>query len=78
MVVMVGFFGRARADEPLLSVGVAAPEVVGTDAKGTSFKLSAQKGRFAIVYFYPKATRPAAPRRRARSATRSTSSSRRA
>jgi thioredoxin-dependent peroxiredoxin len=48
------FRGAARADEPMLPVGSAAPEVVGTDAKGTTFKLSAQKGRYAIVYFYPK------------------------
>ena len=35
----------ARADEALLAVGAAAPEVAGTDAKGTTFKLSAQKGQ---------------------------------
>jgi peroxiredoxin Q/BCP len=48
----------ARPDEPLLPVGAAAPEVVGTDAKGTTFKLSAQKGKFAVVYFYPKDDTP--------------------
>ena len=59
MVVMVGFFGRARADEPLLSVGWRRRARGGRhDAKGTSFKLSAQKGRFAIVYFYPKDDTP--------------------
>ena len=60
MVVMVGFFGPARADEPLLVAGAAAPEVVGTDAKGTTFKLSAQvkAGKYAIVYFYPKDDTP--------------------
>jgi thioredoxin-dependent peroxiredoxin len=60
LVVMVGFFGPARAEEPLLAVGAAAPEVVGTDAKGTTFKLSAQvkAGKYAIVYFYPKDDTP--------------------
>ena len=60
LIVMVGYFGPARADEPLLAVGAAAPEVVGTDAKGTTFKLSAQvkAGKYAIVYFYPKDDTP--------------------
>jgi len=48
----------ARADEPLLAVGSPAPEVAGADAKGTAFKLSAQKGKYAIVYFYPKDDTP--------------------
>ena len=55
--IMLGFLGSARADD-LLPVGAAAPEVVGTDAKGTAFKLSGQKGKFAIVYFYPKDDTP--------------------
>jgi thioredoxin-dependent peroxiredoxin len=49
---------HARAEEPLLAVGAPAPEVVGVDAKGTTFKLSAQKGKYAIVYFYPKDDTP--------------------
>jgi peroxiredoxin Q/BCP len=56
--LLVGLFHSARADEPLLAVGTPAPEVVGVDAKGTTFKLSAQKGKFAIVYFYPKDDTP--------------------
>jgi thioredoxin-dependent peroxiredoxin len=59
--VMLGVFKPARADEPLLAVGAAAPEVVGVDAKGTAFKLSAETkkgGKFAIVYFYPKDDTP--------------------
>jgi len=55
--IMLGFLGSARADD-LLPVGAAAPEVVGTDAKGAAFKLSGQKGKFAIVYFYPKDDTP--------------------
>jgi len=56
--LLTRFGSIARADEPLLSVGSAAPEVVGADAKGTTFRLSAQKGKFAIVYFYPKDDTP--------------------
>ena len=56
--LLAALFHSARADEPLLAVGTPAPEVVGTDAKGTTFKLSAQKGKFAIVYFYPKDDTP--------------------
>jgi thioredoxin-dependent peroxiredoxin len=37
-----------------LTVGSTAPEVEGKDAAGTTFKLSALKGHFAVVYFYPK------------------------
>ena len=59
VTVMVSFFARlAHAEEPLLAVGAVAPEVAGTDAKGTTFKLSGQKGKFAIVYFYPKDDTP--------------------
>jgi peroxiredoxin Q/BCP len=49
---------HARAEEPPLAVGAPAPEVTGVDAKGTTFKLSAQKGKYAIVYFYPKDDTP--------------------
>ena len=45
---------RSHANDSLLPVGAAAPEVVGTDAAGTAYKLSAQKGHYAVVYFYPK------------------------
>src|SRR3954464_687544 len=55
---LLGLFRPARADEALLAVGSVAPEVAGADAKGTTFKLSAQKGKFAIVYFYPKDDTP--------------------
>jgi peroxiredoxin Q/BCP len=62
MMSVLGLFTRlasiAHADEPLLAVGSPAPDVVGADAKGTTFKLSAQKGKFAIVYFYPKDDTP--------------------
>jgi len=48
---------RASAEETapgLLAVGAAAPDVQGTDAAGNVKKLSAQRGHFAVVYFYPK------------------------
>lgn len=46
----------ARADETAstLAVGASAPDVQGKDADGKVKKLSAQKGHFAVVYFYPK------------------------
>ena len=53
-----GCFRSVHPEEPLLAAGAAAPEVVGTDAKGTTFKLSGQAGRYAIVYFYPKDDTP--------------------
>jgi peroxiredoxin Q/BCP len=56
--LLTRFGSIARADEPLLPVGAAAPDVVGADAKGTTVKLSTQKGKFAIVYFYPKDDTP--------------------
>jgi len=56
--LLTRFASVALADEALLPVGSAAPDVVGADAKGTTFKLSAQKGKFAIVYFYPKDDTP--------------------
>jgi thioredoxin-dependent peroxiredoxin len=43
-----------RADDALLAVGAAAPDLTGKDATGAPMKLSAQKGKFAVVYFYPK------------------------
>jgi peroxiredoxin Q/BCP len=44
----------AQADDVLLPVGAAAPDVTGKDVTGVAMKLSAQKGKFAVVYFYPK------------------------
>jgi len=46
----------------LLSVGAAAPEVQGADADGNVKKLSAQRGHFAVVYFYPKDETPGCTR----------------
>jgi peroxiredoxin Q/BCP len=44
----------APADDSLLPIGAAAPDVTGKDVTGAPMKLSAQKGHFAVVYFYPK------------------------
>jgi peroxiredoxin Q/BCP len=38
----------------LLPVGAPAPDVTGEDAAGNPVKLSDQKGKMAVVYFYPK------------------------
>jgi peroxiredoxin Q/BCP len=56
LVLAGGLFvvARSHANDSLLPVGAVAPEVVGTDATGATFKLSAQKGHSAVVYFYPK------------------------
>jgi peroxiredoxin Q/BCP len=48
----------ARAGDDLLAVGSPAPDLEGKDASGAPVKLSSQKGRFAIVYFYPKDDTP--------------------
>jgi thioredoxin-dependent peroxiredoxin len=58
LALFTRFASIARADEPMLAVGAPAPDVAGADAKGTTFKLSAQKGKYAIVYFYPKDDTP--------------------
>jgi len=49
-----------RAEQGLLPVGAVAPDVEGKDGRGASVKLSTEthKGRFAIVYFYPKDETP--------------------
>jgi peroxiredoxin Q/BCP len=55
-VVGMGLFAlisRARGAD-LLAVGKPAPEVFGAGADGKLVKLSDQKGKFAVVYFYPK------------------------
>jgi thioredoxin-dependent peroxiredoxin len=51
-----------RSDQPLLPVGAAAPDVAGKDGKGATVTLAAQKGRYAIVYFYPKDDTPGCTR----------------
>jgi peroxiredoxin Q/BCP len=53
-LALTASWAHAHADEALLPVGAVAPEVTGKDAAGTPVKLSAQKGKFAVVYFYPK------------------------
>lgn len=42
----------------LLAPGAQAPEVVGEGAGGESVRLSAQRGKHAVVYFYPKDDTP--------------------
>jgi thioredoxin-dependent peroxiredoxin len=48
----------APAETMLLPVGAAAPEVEGKDPAGAVVKLSGQRGKFAVVYFYPKDESP--------------------
>jgi thioredoxin-dependent peroxiredoxin len=48
----------ACANKAMLPVGAAAPDVEGRDAQGAVVRLSAQAGRYAIVFFYPKDDTP--------------------
>lgn len=45
---------RPDGGSGLLGVGAVAPNVVGKGADGATLKLSALRGRPAVVYFYPK------------------------
>jgi peroxiredoxin Q/BCP len=54
VVVLVLAKGPARAGDALLAAGAVAPAVEGTGPTGAPVTLAAQKGRFAVVYFYPK------------------------
>lgn len=51
---LTGASAHAEGAAALLAVGAAAPEVQGKDGDGNVKKLSAQRGHFAVVYFYPK------------------------
>jgi peroxiredoxin Q/BCP len=42
----------------LLGKGAVAPDVVGEGAKGEAVRLSDQRGKLAVVYFYPKNETP--------------------
>jgi len=45
---------RPDGGEGLLPVGAAAPEIVAEDPKGNEVRLSQLRGRYVVVYFYPK------------------------
>lgn len=49
-----GAVKRPDGGEGLLPVGSVAPDVIAKDPKGYEVKLSAQRGRASVVYFYPK------------------------
>lgn len=57
------------AETKRLEVGDKAPAFTLLDADGKKVSLSSYKGRKVIIYFYPAAMTPAAPNRRAISAT---------
>jgi len=59
LLVVTGVLGCSQTTRPdgevgLLPVGSPAPDVVGEDPAGKMVKLSDQKGKLAVVYFYPK------------------------
>lgn len=49
-----GATGRPDGGEGLLPVGSAAPDVFAPDQQGAFQRLSDQRGRAVVVYFYPK------------------------
>lgn len=55
-VALVGCGETTRPDGNvgLLPVGSVAPEIIGEDAAGNAVKLSDQKGKMSVVFFYPK------------------------
>jgi peroxiredoxin Q/BCP len=58
-LVTIGLAGCGPTRRPdgnvgLLPVGSPAPDVIGEDAAGKPVKLSDQRGKMAVVYFYPK------------------------
>lgn len=42
----------------MLQVNQIAPDFTTTDAEGTSYRLSEQKGKYVVLYFYPKDSTP--------------------
>lgn len=56
LVVIATLAGCSKTTnaQGLLAVGAVAPDMTGEDATGKAVKLSEQKGKFAVVYFYPK------------------------
>ncbi len=62
-LVGIGLLGCGPTTRPdgnvgLLPVGSPAPDVIGEDPTGNMVKLSDQKGKLAVVYFYPKDDTP--------------------
>ena len=53
----------------MLNPGDKAPDFTGRDHNGNTVKLSDFKGKTVVLWFYPKATPRAEPRRVAGSAT---------
>ncbi len=47
-----------NADSPVLAEGKKAPEIKLETDDGSTFKLSALKGKKVVIYFYPKADTP--------------------
>jgi peroxiredoxin Q/BCP len=56
MAMMLGLFGKGS--EADLKVGDPAPGVILKTDEGKSFDLNDRKGRWTVLYFYPKAGTP--------------------
>jgi peroxiredoxin Q/BCP len=54
LALACGTVKRPDGGVGLLPPGASAPEVVGVDAVGKEFRLSAARGKPVVVYFYPR------------------------
>jgi thioredoxin-dependent peroxiredoxin len=41
-----------------LSIGDASPRIAATTALGEAFELTEQRGKWVVIYFYPRANTP--------------------
>jgi peroxiredoxin Q/BCP len=57
-VLACGPTQRPDGGRGLLAVGAPAPDFEASDAAGATQRLSQARGRFAVVYFYPKDETP--------------------
>jgi peroxiredoxin Q/BCP len=46
------------SEDTMLAVGDPAPPIVAPITGGGTFELSAQRGSWVVVYFYPRANTP--------------------
>lgn len=63
VVSVVALFACSRSARPdggtgLLPIGSAAPDLVAEDQHGATYRLADDRGRFVVVFFYPKDSTP--------------------
>jgi len=74
LIVLILFALQLRAAQVTPQVGALAPDFTLPDQQGTPRKLSDYRGKWVVLYFYPKDETPAAPRKPAPFATIGSSS----